>query len=67
MSDLTSYAVTNFHVNDLISRIVRTFSVWRERVRSRTELARWSERELHDIGVSASSVADEINKPFWRA
>lgn len=67
MSDLTSYVVTNFHANDLISRFARTFSVWRERARSRTELARWSERELHDIGVSASSVADEINKPFWRA
>lgn len=67
MSTLASYVVTNFHAGDLISRIARTLSVWRERVRSRRELARWSERELHDIGVSASSVADEINKPFWRA
>lgn len=67
MSTLTSHSVTNFHVGDLISRVARTLSVWQERLRSRRELARWSERELHDIGVSASSVADEINKPFWRA
>ena len=67
MSTLTSHSVTNFHASDLISRIARTLSVWQERLRSRRELARWSERELHDIGVSASSVADEINKPFWRA
>lgn len=67
MSTLTSHSVTNFHVSDLISRVARTLSVWQERLRSRRELARWSERELHDIGVSASSVADEINKPFWRA
>ncbi len=67
MSALASYVVTNFHVNDLVSRVARTLSVWQERVRSRRELARWTDRDLHDIGVSASSVADEINKPFWRA
>jgi uncharacterized protein YjiS (DUF1127 family) len=67
MSALTSRFVTNFHVLDGLSRIAQTLEVWRERARSRHELAQWSERELHDIGVSAASVADEINKPFWRA
>ena len=27
----------------------------------------WSDRDLHDIGVSHSDVAYEIDKPFWRA
>ena len=40
--------------------------LWRSRVRSRRALARMSERELADIGVSWSQIADEINKPFWR-
>lgn len=67
MSVLTSHFVTNFHASELFGRIGRTFAVWQERYRSRQELARWSERDLHDIGVSWSSVVEEINKPFWRA
>jgi uncharacterized protein YjiS (DUF1127 family) len=67
MSVLTSQSVTNFHDNSLFARIAQTFAVWKERYRSRQELARWSERELHDIGVSWSSVVEEIDKPFWRA
>ena len=27
----------------------------------------WSDRELHDIGISWSDVAYEAEKPFWRA
>jgi uncharacterized protein YjiS (DUF1127 family) len=39
---------------------------WRRRDRDRTELARLSEAELHDIGVSSAERWAEINKPFWR-
>lgn len=67
MSVLTSHFVTNLHVGDLFGRIARTFAVWKQRYRSRQELARWTERDLHDIGVSWSSIAEEVNKPFWRA
>jgi uncharacterized protein YjiS (DUF1127 family) len=41
-------------------------AVWRNRKRYRRALARMSERELTDIGVSWSQIVDEINKPFWR-
>jgi uncharacterized protein YjiS (DUF1127 family) len=41
--------------------------LWRQRYQSRQELARWSERDLHDLGLSPSDVATEIEKPFWRA
>ena len=41
--------------------------VWRRRDRDRTELARLSEAELHDIGVTSAERWAEINKPFWRA
>ena len=40
---------------------------WRERVRYRRALAQMSERELADIGVSWSEIANEAAKPFWRA
>jgi uncharacterized protein YjiS (DUF1127 family) len=39
---------------------------WRRRDRDRVELARLSEAELHDIGVTSAERWAEINKPFWR-
>lgn len=50
-----------------IEKVGVTLALWRERARYRRELARMSERELSDIGVSRSQIAGEINKPFWRA
>lgn len=49
-----------------IERIGAVLALWRERARYRRELARMSERELSDIGVSRSQIAGEIDKPFWR-
>ena len=40
---------------------------WRDRLRSRRELAAMSERELRDIGLTRCDVGGEISKPFWRA
>jgi uncharacterized protein YjiS (DUF1127 family) len=40
--------------------------LWRKRERERGELARMSEAELHDIGVSSAERWMEINKPWWR-
>lgn len=39
---------------------------WRRRARERGELARMSDGELHDIGVSSAERWSEINKPCWR-
>ncbi len=44
-----------------------TLHLWRQRDRDRQELARWTESDLHDIGVSRSDIAHELEKPFWRA
>ena len=43
-----------------------TLALWRRRVRYRQALARMGERELADIGVGWSQIAEQVNKPFWR-
>ena len=39
---------------------------WRRRARERDELARMSDGELHDIGVTSAERCAEINKPCRR-
>ena len=51
----------------LASNALSMMRTWRERARSRRELAALSDRELQDIGAFRSSISDEIGKPFWRA
>jgi uncharacterized protein YjiS (DUF1127 family) len=41
--------------------------MWRDRRRQRRELAQWTDRDLHDVGLSWSDIANEAEKPFWRA
>jgi uncharacterized protein YjiS (DUF1127 family) len=42
------------------------FNSWRRRARERDELARMSDGELHDIGVTSAERWAEIKKPCWR-
>ena len=67
MSTFTHESMINHHEPGILSRVAETVHVWRERYRSRRELAQWSDRELHDVGISWSDVAYEAEKPFWRA
>jgi uncharacterized protein YjiS (DUF1127 family) len=67
MSTYTHESMINHHAPGLLSQLAETFHVWRQRYQSRKELASWSDRELHDIGVSWSDIAHETDKPFWRA
>ena len=46
--------------------LLDTLRLWRRRARERAELARFSERELHDIGLSSADALQEISKPVWR-
>jgi len=59
--------MTNHHAPGLWGVLSDTFQLWRQRYVARHELARWSDRDLHDIGVSRSDVIHEADKPFWRA
>jgi uncharacterized protein YjiS (DUF1127 family) len=67
MSTYTHESMINHHGTGFLTRLVETFHAWRQRYRSRRELAQWSDRELHDIGISRSDIAYEAEKPFWRA
>jgi uncharacterized protein YjiS (DUF1127 family) len=40
--------------------------LWRERGRVRRQLAAMNERDLQDMGICWSEIAEEIGKPFWR-
>lgn len=52
---------------DRIGGMRRTLQAWRERAHGRAQLARMSEVELRDIGLSRTDAWYETNKPFWRA
>lgn len=69
MVDMTHHLLTNSHSkpSPVIPRLLAIFQVWRRRIHERDELARFDERELHDIGLSRAAVYAEISKPFWRA
>ena len=67
MSILTHQSMTNHHRVGLFAQLSETVHVWRDRQRQRRELAQWTDRDLHDIGLSWSDIAHEAEKPFWRA
>jgi uncharacterized protein YjiS (DUF1127 family) len=67
MSSFTHESMINSHGPSLLAQIRETLNVWRKRQAQRRELARWTERELHDVGLSWSDVVHEAEKPFWRA
>jgi uncharacterized protein YjiS (DUF1127 family) len=57
----------NHHGSGFWAQVEETIHTWRERMRNRRELAQWTDRDLHDVGVSRSDVMFETEKPFWRA
>jgi uncharacterized protein YjiS (DUF1127 family) len=67
MSICSNETMTNHHGSGVLARLADTFHVWRDRARTRQELAQWSNRDLHDVGLSWSDIVHEAEKPFWRA
>lgn len=67
MSICSHQSMTNHHNSGLWAQLGETFQVWRDRRRQRRELTLWTERDLHDVGVSWSDIVYEAEKPFWRA
>ena len=67
MSICSHTEMTNHHGLGFFAQLSETLHVWRERQRERRELAQWTDRDLHDVGLSWSDIAHEAEKPFWRA
>lgn len=67
MSTCVSQTMTNHHGSGMLSRTAELVRLWHMRYRARQDLAAWSERDLHDLGLSRGDVAFEIDKPFWQA
>jgi uncharacterized protein YjiS (DUF1127 family) len=67
MSILTHESMTNHHVAGVWANLAETLHTWRQRYRTRQELSQWTDRDLHDVGLSWSDIVREAEKPFWRA
>jgi len=67
MSTCTHETMRNHHVPGFFGTVGDTLHIWRQRYRARHELAQWTERDLHDVGLSRSDILSEAEKPFWRA
>ena len=67
MSIYSHQPMINHHGSGFWAQVEETIHTWRERMRNRRELAQWTERDLHDVGLSWSDVVYEAEKPFWRA
>jgi len=67
MSTCSHQSMTNDHGSGILAQLSGTFHVWRDRQRQRRELAQWTDRDLHDVGLSWSDIVQEAEKPFWRA
>ena len=67
MSIYSHEPMINNHGSGVLAQLGETLHIWRERRRQRNELAHWTERDLHDVGLSWSDIANEAEKPFWRA
>ena len=67
MSTCTHETMTNHHVPGVLDQLSETFHTWRQRYLTRRELTQWTDRDLHDVGLSWSDIVNEAEKPFWRA
>jgi uncharacterized protein YjiS (DUF1127 family) len=66
MSTCTHESMTNHHGSGFLAQIGETLRIWRLRRQQRLELSHWTDRDLHDVGLSWSDVVREVEKPFWR-
>ncbi len=49
-----------------LRRLLELVQRWRQRARTRRQLAALDEHQLSDIGISPSERIAELAKPFWR-
>lgn len=47
-------------------RGMKLLQSWRQRIRTRRQLAALDERLLADVGIGQAERLEELDKPFWR-
>ena len=67
MADLSLHYTSKAPLAGTFTAFNQIFATWRQRARERKELATLDARTLRDLGLSASDVNVEVNKPFWRS
>jgi uncharacterized protein YjiS (DUF1127 family) len=60
---LAHFPMQPFHV---LRQLRQELLLWRRRAEERAALARMTEIERHDIGITRTDVWLEIEKPCWR-
>ena len=50
----------------MVDTVRSLFAEWQQRVQSRFELERLSERDLLDMKLTRLEIFDERQKPFWQ-
>mgnify|MGYP003578131886 FL=1 len=67
MADLSLHYSSKAPLAGTFTAFNQILATWRQRARQRRELSTLDNRTLRDLGLSASDVNFEINKPFWRS
>lgn len=52
---------------EALRRLYETLEVWYQRGRQRQQLARLTDWQLRDIGITRAQAEQEARRPFWRA
>jgi uncharacterized protein YjiS (DUF1127 family) len=67
MADISLHYSSKAPLAGTYTAFSQILATWRRRARERRELASLDARSLRDLGLSASDVNFEANKPFWRS
>ena len=67
MADLSLHYSSKAPLAGTFTAFNQILATWRQRARQRKELSTLDSRTLRDLGLGASDVNFEINKPFWRS
>ena len=67
MADLSLHYTSKAPLAGAFTAFNQLFATWRQRAKERKELSTLDSRTLRDLGLSASDVNFEVNKPFWRS
>jgi len=66
MTNEARHRMRGSHLWGPFAQLAEIVATARRRSRDRAALARMDDRDLHDLQLSRSALAFELNKPFWR-